>query len=138
MSNHRPKCTQIDEGTCQGVIWACQNFFPFTILAVGVTFLNVILHLLQNSPKWRFQISFGAISYFSAPVFHTFLPRHCCSAQHCQSLCGGQRCKKNAILTKIRPVLLYFLSLSYIFSSQWATPWNFFQTVVLSVCTCGG
>ena len=101
MSNHRPKCTQIDEGTCQGVIWACQNFFPFTILAVGVTFLNMILHLLQNSPKLRFQISFGAISYFSAPVFHTFLSHHCCSAQHCQSMCGGQWCKKTWFWPKL-------------------------------------
>ena len=27
MGHHGAKCTQIDEGTCQGVICTCQNFF---------------------------------------------------------------------------------------------------------------
>ena len=42
--------------------------------------------------------------------------------------------QKNVILTKIRSVLLYFLSLFLIFSFQWSTLWNFFQIVALS---CG-
>ena len=48
MDHHGAKCTQIDEGMCQGVICTCQNFFSFTNLAVGVTFLKVILHLLKK------------------------------------------------------------------------------------------
>ena len=48
MGHHGAKCTQIDESMCQGVICTCQNFFPFTNLVVGVTFLKVILQLLQK------------------------------------------------------------------------------------------
>ena len=48
MDHHGAKCTQIDEGMCQGVICTCQNFFLFTNLAAGVTFLKVILQLLQK------------------------------------------------------------------------------------------
>ena len=48
MGHHGAKCTQIDESMCQGVICTCQNFFLFTNLAAGVTFLKVILQLLQK------------------------------------------------------------------------------------------
>ena len=116
MDPHGPKCTQIDEGTCQGVIWACDNFFLFTNLVAGVTFLKVILRFVQNYVIWQFQISFEAISYFSAPVFHTFLSHHCCSAAHWQSMCGGTKVQKNVILTKIRSALLYFYPYSIYFS----------------------
>ena len=34
--------------TCQGTSRTCQNFFTFTFKAAGVTFLKVILHLLQK------------------------------------------------------------------------------------------
>ena len=77
MDSHGAKCTQIDEGTCQGVVCTCQNFFLFTNLAAGVTFLKVILQLLQNAPIWSFLISLAVVSYFSAPVFLTSLPHHC-------------------------------------------------------------
>ena len=75
----------------------------------------------------------GAISYFLAPVFHTFLSHHCCSAAHWQSMCGGTEVQKNVILTKIRSALLYFYPYSilfYIFFFQWSTLWKFFQTVL--------
>ena len=58
----------------------------------------------------------GAISYFLAPVFHTFLSHHCCSAAHWQSMCGGTEVQKNVILTKIRSALLYFYPYSIYFS----------------------
>ena len=60
----------------------------------------------------------GAISYFLAPVFHTFLSHHCCSAAHWQSMCGGTEVQKNVILTKIRPALLYFYPYSIYFLSM--------------------
>ena len=118
MDSHGAKCTQIDEGTCQGVVCTCQNFFLFTNLAAGVTFLKVILQLLQNAPIWSFLISLAVVSYFSAPVFLTSLPHHWYSAQHCLSMHGGYWCQKNVILIKIWPELLYFLSQFCIFSFQ--------------------
>ena len=51
MDHHGAKCTQIDEGTCQGLVCTCQNFFSFANLVVGVTFLMVIFHLLQKCTK---------------------------------------------------------------------------------------
>ena len=52
MDHHGAKCTQIGAHTCQGSSRSCQNFFTFTFKAAGVTFLKVILHLLQNAPIW--------------------------------------------------------------------------------------
>ena len=48
MDHHGAKCTQIGAQTCQGTSRTCQNFFTFTFKAAGVTFLKVILHLLQK------------------------------------------------------------------------------------------
>ena len=109
MGHYGAKCTQIDESMCQGVICTCQNFFPFTNLAVGVTFLKVILQLLQNAPIWSFWISLAVTSYLSAPVFLTSLPHHWYIAQHCLSIHGGYWCKKNIILITIWSELFYFV-----------------------------
>ena len=86
MGPHGPENTQIHESTCQGPRGACQNFFSFTIQAAGVTFPKVILHLLQNVLNQNFWISLTVISYFSPSVFPTFLPCHCYTAQHPQSM----------------------------------------------------
>ena len=48
MDHHGAKCTQIGAQTYQGTSRTCQNFFTFTFKAAGVTFLKVILHLLQK------------------------------------------------------------------------------------------
>ena len=71
MGRQGPKCTQIDESTCQGVIWACQNFFSFTIHSVAVTFLDVIFHLLHLVlNRQNMDFSPALISYFSAQIFN--------------------------------------------------------------------
>ena len=44
----RAKNAQIGEETCQLSCGTCQNLFSFTIVAVGVTFLKVILKLSKN------------------------------------------------------------------------------------------
>ena len=49
MGHHRPKCTQIDESTCQAFRRACKNKNPFTIQAAASIFPEVIL---QIAPKW--------------------------------------------------------------------------------------
>ena len=118
MGHHGAKCTQIDEGMCQGVICTCQNFFPFTNLPAGVTFLKVILQFPKKVLNRSFLISLAVFSYLSPPVFLTSLPPHWYSAQHCLSMHGGYWCQKNVILIKIWPELLYFLSQFCIFSFQ--------------------
>ena len=120
MDHHGQKCTQIDEGMCQGVICTCQNFFPFTNLAAGVTFLKVIFQFPKKVLNRSFLISLAVFSYLSPPVFLTSLPHHWYSAQHCLSMHGGYWCQKNVILIKIWPELLYFLSQFCIFSFQWS------------------
>ena len=75
--HHGAKCTQIDEGMCQGVICTCQNFFPFTNLAAGVTFLKVIFQFPKKVLNRSFLISLAVFSYLSPPVFLTSLPHHC-------------------------------------------------------------
>ena len=42
------KNAQIGEETCQLSRVTCQNFFPFTFVAAGVTFLKVIFVLLKK------------------------------------------------------------------------------------------
>ena len=88
MGNHGAKCTQIDEGMCQGVICTCQNFFPFTNLAAGVTFLKVIFQFPKKVLNRSFLISLAVFSYLSPPVFLTSLPHHCYIAKHCLSIHG--------------------------------------------------
>ena len=90
----RAKNAQIGEETCQLSCGTCQNFFSFTVVAVGVTFLKVTLPLAEKSTKW---ISLAVVSYLSPPVFPTTIPHHCCSLP----LHGRYWCKVNVILTKI-------------------------------------
>ena len=137
MDHHGAKCTQIDDDTCQGASRTCQNFFLFTNLAVGVTFLKVILHLLKKVLNRPFWISLAVISYFSALLFLTSLPRHCYIAQHCLSIHGGYWCKKNEILIKIWPDLLYFLSQFCIFSFQWSILLEFLSNRDILLQYCG-
>ena len=74
MEPHGAKCTQIGAQTCQGTSRTGQNFFTFTFQAVGVTFLKVILHLLQKVLNRPFWISLAVVSYLSPPVFPTSSP----------------------------------------------------------------
>ena len=69
MDHHGAKCTQIGAQTCQGTSRTCQNFFTFTFKAAGVTFLKVILHLLQKVLNRQIWISLAVVSYLSPPVF---------------------------------------------------------------------
>ena len=48
MDHWGQKNAQVDDTICQGPRRTCQNFFSFTIVAVGVTFLKVILKLSKN------------------------------------------------------------------------------------------
>ena len=108
------KCTQIDEGMCQGVICTCQNFFLFTNLPAGVTFLRVIFQFPKKVLNRSFLISLAVFSYLSPPIFLTTLPHHCYIPQHCLSLHGGYWCKKERDLVRVVvfsvPVLYIFLS----------------------------
>ena len=94
MDHHGAKCTQIGAQTCQGTSRTGQNFFTFTFQAVGVTFLKVILHLLQKVLNRPFWISLAVVSYLFPPVFLTSLPHLCCIPQHCLSLHAGYWRKK--------------------------------------------
>ena len=69
MDHHGAKRTQIGAQTCQGTSRTCQNFFTFTFKAAGVTFLKVILHLLQKVLNRQIWISLAVVSYLSPPVF---------------------------------------------------------------------
>ena len=83
----RAKNAQIGEETCQLSCGTCQNFFSFTVVAVGVTFLKVTLPLAEKSTKW---ISLAVVSYLSPPVFLTSIPHHCCIVCHCMEDIGAK------------------------------------------------
>ena len=83
----RAKNAQIGEETCQLSCGTCQNFFSFTVVAVGVTFLKVTLPLAEKSTKW---ISLAVVSYLSPPVFPTTIPHHCCIVCHCMEDIGAK------------------------------------------------
>ena len=51
------KNAKIDETICQRGHSTCRNFFPITIVALGVTFLKAILRFAQNGPNCNFRIS---------------------------------------------------------------------------------
>ena len=69
MDHQGQKNAQVDDTICQGPRRTCQNFFSFTIVAVGVTFLMVILKLFKNVLKSNFRISPGAQFHISRQQF---------------------------------------------------------------------
>ena len=91
MDHHGAKCTQIGAQTCQGTSRTCQNFFTFTFKAAGVTFLKVILHLLQKVLNRQIWISLAVVSYLSPPVFPTTIPHHCCIVCHYMEVLGAKK-----------------------------------------------
>ena len=71
MGQQGPKCTQMDEDTCQGFRGAGRNFFSFTIQAVALTFPKVCSQFAPRGPKFTWISSVQLISYFSL-IFSTF------------------------------------------------------------------
>ena len=114
MSPQVPKCTQIDESTCQGVIWACQNFFSFTIHSVAVTFLDVIFHLLHFVlNRQNMDFSPALISYFSAQIFNISQPPllHCATLPQCRNGLFALKILLTSSLIKKIAICTFFFTL---------------------------
>ena len=96
MGQQGPKCTQMDEDTCQGFRGAGRNFFLFTIQAAATTFPEVILKFAARGPKFTWICCVQLISYFSL-MFSTFFQHLLYSAQLWRTLQEWSFCTANAI-----------------------------------------
>ena len=94
MGQQGPKCTQMDEDTCQGFRGAGRNFFSFTIQAVALTFPKVCSQFAPRGPKFTWISSVQLISYFSL-IFSTFFHHLLYSAQLWQALQEWSFCTGN-------------------------------------------